>query len=180
MFVLKQFSSHRFNCFQQSKCLYSSSIVDLVKPITVNTGQQLYPILKKKNAKLYKHYTYGGLDISVDYLDTKKVGKHYDKVILAVHGSVANLNSYELLVEKFRDSTVRVVIPNLPKFSHTRANKIFWHSSIENAQFIRDLLYKLDINTIDCLISHSFGFQSCNLLWDKVEYFNFLPQILND
>lgn len=161
--------------FIQPKRLYSYGTIhdDLVKLITINTGKELYPRLKRTNPKLYKHYKSGGLDVTVDYVDTKQDGKQYNKVILAVHGSIDDFKSYTRLIENYKNTDIRVIAPNLPKFDLTRRTKFFWHTSEEKAHLIRDFLYKLNIDTIDCLVCHSFGFQSANLLWDKVRSFVF-------
>ena len=156
------------NGFVRLKYTYTSTVNDLVKPITVNTGKTLYPILKLKNPKLYRHYKSGGLDLTVNYLDTKPNGREYSKVILAIHGSTDTLYTFTKLVEQYRNSDVRVIAPNLPDFTHTRHNKIFWHTQEEKAHFIRDFLHKLNIDTIDCYVSHSFGIQAAATLCQQV------------
>ena len=175
MFVHRKLVSNVQKCtipiesFQQ-KCFRSSLVDHLVKPITVNTGKSLYPKLRLQNPKLYKHYRSGGLDLTVDYLDTKKDGKQYNKVIVAIHGCPDTYRTFTKLALHYLDSDVRVIAPNLPDFTHTRRSKIFWHTSEEKSRFVRDFLYQINVDTVDCLISHSFGIQAISHLWLKVRF----------
>lgn len=174
MFVRKHIALKALKCSNQIDFSlrngFSSSIDHLVKPITVNFGKSLYPKLRLQNPKLYKYYRSGGLDVTVDYLDTKQDGKEYKKVIVATHGTPDTCRTFSILAQHYLDSDVRVVAPNLPNFTQTRKNKIFWHTSEEKAQFVREFLHKIGVDSIDCLLSHSFGVQEMSKLWMKVRF----------
>ena len=117
---------------------------------------------------MFKHYKSGGVDLTVDYLDTKKDGRLYNKVILAIHGTPDTYEAFSQLIQQYVDTDVRVIVPNMPDFSHTRQNKIFWHTHEEKAQFVKDFLDRLDIDTVDCIVSHSHGIQTAAKLSEKV------------
>lgn len=141
---------------------------ELVHTITVRTCVGIYDELKVTRPEFFGNAPSEGVDVTVDYADTWQEGKQFDKVIVAVHGAPGKYNHFYQLIEYYRNTNVRVIAPNLPDFSHTRETKSFWHTTKEKTMFIKDFLAKLDINEIDCLISHSFGFQTIAGFWENV------------
>lgn len=144
-----------------------SSLDHMVKRITVNTGADLYPELKKLRPKLYRKIGSGGVSLTVDYLDTKADGKPYSKLIVAVHGVPDTYETFTKLIEHFHNTDVRIIAPNLPDFGHTKRDH-FWHSSDEKVAFLRSFLKQIHIDTVDCLVNHSYGVHPNSGLWDKV------------
>jgi len=161
--------------FHQPRCFASTSqeSIDLVQPITLRTCVGLYPELRKIWPDLYpKSAPIEGIDLTVDYADTATEfppGTHFDKTIVAVHGNPGYLIHFEQLLERFRGSRIRVVVPNLPNFGHTRSSGlVFWHSTAEKVTFLKDFLKRLQIDKIDCLVGHSFAIQTVAALWENV------------
>lgn len=146
---------------------YQSSYAHLVKEISVNVGADLYPKLSHKLPQLYRNIPAGGLDLKINYVDTKQDGKEYRQVVVAVHGAPDTHRTFTKLIEHYEHSDVRLVAPNLPDFTHTRKQN-FWHTTEEKVEFMRNFLQLLNINTVDCLVSHSFGIQTNAGIWEKV------------
>lgn len=145
-----------------------------VQRIVVRTGRELYPQLKLKWPKLYKNIPPEGLRLEVDFLDTKQHHRMFDKIVLAIHGTPGDYRTYSKLCEHYLGSNVRVVVPNLPDFSHTRRQN-FWHSIEEKACFIEDFLKKISVGTVHCLVGHSYGFHTvAGLLEQVILCFEFL------
>ncbi|CAG2103669.1 unnamed protein product [Medioppia subpectinata] len=90
---------------------------------------------------------------------------------IAIHGMPGNYEHFSGLFETFggKESSVRVISPNMPEFSLTRQSMAFWHSNNERSQFIRDFLKAINVSQIDCLISHSAGIHPIAKIWSKPE-----------
>lgn len=158
----------------------SSHLDHLVKPITVtNIGESLYPELKKKWPKLYKNIPPEGVSLTVDYLDTGQSNRKFSKTLLAVHGMTDTYRTFTKLVEHYLDTDVRVIAPNLPDFTHTRKHN-FWHTSEEKILFLRNFLRQLNVDSVDCLVSHSFGVHANAGLWNKVMLFGSFSILLTN
>ena len=119
--------------------------------------------------------------------------------VVAIHGCPGNYNHFKQLINHYCNNSlqqyqqlyhhqqkqqkqpshllppVRVIVPNMPDFTHTRylyhqyhcnnSNKnIFWHTTIEKTLFLQSFLCQLNIKQIDCLVSHSLGFQTVTAL----------------
>lgn len=147
---------------------------DLIRTITVRTCVGIYDDLRKQQPKYYRKAPDDGIDLTIEYVDTvhDAEGSSFDKTVVAIHGLPGNFSHFDRLIEFYRKTNTRVIVPNLPDFSHTRQNKSFWHSNQEKAIFIKDFLSKLNISIVDCLISHSYGCQTIAALWEEVK-FNF-------
>lgn len=155
----------------------SSPSADLVKPITVRTCVGIYDRLREITPRHYRNSPQEGLDLTVQYFDSandpKRSRNSFTKTVVAVHGTYGYLTHFDRLISHFRENqqSVRVIVPNLPDFAHTRATKgAFWHSSVEKAAFLKDFLHKLEVDQIDCLLSHSMGIQTTAALWGDPEY----------
>ena len=152
-------------------CAKRKLSTQLVKCITVKTGIGVYDDLRELRPKLYKYATSDGLELTINYADTiQDNSRTFDKIIVAVHGTPGYYTNFDQLIEHFRNTNVRVIVPNLPDFSHTRRTHIFWHSTPEKVQFLRDFLQQLNISKIDCLVCHSFGIQTIAALWENVRH----------
>src|SRR5699024_7147099 len=93
----------------------------------------------------------------------------FTKTVVAVHGAPGNHANFKQLIEHYRGSKTRVIVPNLPDFSHTRStNGVFWHTTPERVTFLKDFLGNLQVDRIDCLVAHSFGIQTIGALWNEV------------
>ncbi|KAH9416896.1 hypothetical protein DERP_013867 [Dermatophagoides pteronyssinus] len=139
----------------------------LVKTITIKTCVGIYnDQMKQWRPDFYRYATNDGLELTINYVDTLIVNNdddnddHFEKTIVAIHGVPGYYTHFDKLVEYYRNTNVRVIVPNLPDFSHTRKTRTFWHTSIEKSTFLKDFLNKLNVKTIDCLICHSFGAQT--------------------
>lgn len=142
---------------------------NLVRSMTLNTcGGDLSATLKELHPSFHRHARPEGIELTVDYADTFVEGNTYDKVIVAIHGTPGYYTHFDQIIQHFRNTKVRVIAPNLPSFADTRRTKTFWHTTPEKAQFLKDFLARLNISTIDCLISHSFGIQTIAALWENV------------
>ena len=145
-----------------------------VKTIDIKTCGQLYEELRQKNPKLYGKSPTDGLNLNVEYVDTLDNSSNKSsanlKTVVAIHGIPGYHHHFNEMINYFsaQDSSVRLIVPNLPDFKHTRQTMAFWHSNRERAQFIRDFLKKLNVNEIDCLVSHSAGIHPISLLWSDV------------
>ncbi|CAG2103668.1 unnamed protein product [Medioppia subpectinata] len=148
--------------------------------------------MKAKNPRLYRKSPTNGLPVSVEYVDTfgdrKALKSDNVKTIVAIHGNPGHHKHYSGLYESFggKESSVRVIVPNMPDFGLTRQSMAFWHSNEERSQFIRDFLKAINVSKIDCLISHSAGIQPNSLLWSEPRELTirslgiFSPQYLSD
>lgn len=149
---------------------------ELVKSAKVTTGVGIYQQLQQLRPQVYQFETPPeSVQLDVDYADTacltEEEGEQtFEKVVVAVHGCPGNYTNFDRLIEHFRHSNVRVIAPNLPDFSHTRATRTFWHSTPEKVLFLKDFLRQLGVTTIDCLVSHSFGIQTIAALWEDVSF----------
>ena len=158
----------------RQKSVNTTQHPNLVRPITVRTCVNLYPKLRELFPGQYpRKAPVEGLDLTVDYADTalESPQKAFDKTILAIHGNPGYLHHFNQLISHYRGSRVRVIVPNLPDFSHTRSSgNIFWHSTPEKVAFVKDFLGKIGVDKIDCLIGHSFGIQTVGGLLDEVRF----------
>lgn len=142
---------------------------NLVKQITLKTCVGIYDELRKKKPKFFRHAPNDGLELTIDYVDTINDNTNtITKIIVAVHGLPGTYLHFDKLIDSYRNTNVRVIVPNLPDFSHTRKTKSFWHTTKEKATFLKDFLHQLNITTIDCLVCHSFGIQTIAAIWDEV------------
>ena len=147
----------------------------LVKTITIKTCVGIYnDQMKQWRPDFYRYATNDGLELTINYVDTLIVNNddddndHFEKTIVAIHGVPGYYTHFDKLVEYYRNTNVRVIVPNLPDFSHTRKTRTFWHTSIEKSTFLKDFLNKLNVKTIDCLICHSFGAQTAAAICENV------------
>lgn len=146
------------------------------KTLNVITCSQLREELQKNNPKLYRNIPSDGLNLSVEYVDTFDVRFHTSdnmKTVVAIHGIPGYHHHFQQMIDFFsrKDSNVRLIVPNMPDFKHTRQTMAFWHSNRERAQFIRDFLRTLNVSQVDCLVSHSAGIHPISLLWSDVRLF---------
>lgn len=146
----------------------SSSISDLIRPITVQTCVGLYPRLQQKHPHIFpRKVPTEGVSLSVKYADTavcrlKSPDHVFEKTIVAVPGCPGNLAHFDWLLAHYRPSTsVRAIALNLPDFRHTRSSGgIFWHTAEEKVAFLADFLKTIGVERVDCLVAHSMGFQA--------------------
>lgn len=157
-----------YSQFEAKKMTRQTLPSDFIKRIKVKTCEGIYDELRKSEPEFYCDAPSEGVELEVDYVDTWKEGKQFDKAIVAIHGVPGYYDHFNQLIHHYLDTSVRVIVPNLPDFSHTRETNAFWHSTKEKVQFLRDFLVNLKIKTIDCLISHSFGIQTNAALWENV------------
>lgn len=142
---------------------------NLVHSMTLKTcGGELAATLRELYPSFHRDTGAESIKLTVDYADTLVEGNTYDKVIVAIHGTPGYYTHFDKIIQHFRDTNVRVIAPNLPSFADTRRTKAFWHTTLEKGQFLKDFLARLNITTIDCLISHSFGIQTIATLWENV------------
>ncbi|KAI2804493.1 hypothetical protein BLOT_003479 [Blomia tropicalis] len=156
--------------FPSYRTLISNSTVnDLVKPITVRTCVNILPRLAFKHPHIFQtnNLPTDGVDISIDCVDTLNgYPNPTSKTIVAIHGTPGNYSHFDQLINNYRLSNVRVIVPNLPNFTHTRLKR-FWHTTEEKACFIQDLMKHLGIKKIDCLVSHSMGVHPLTMLCEN-------------
>lgn len=151
-----------------------SSFGHLVKNVTVNFGADLYPRLSQKRPRLFRNMPAGGLNLDLAYLDTRQDGKEYRKVLMAFHGMPATYETFNKLIEHYVDSDVRVIVPNFPTFTETRQHN-FWHFTSEKIALMESFLAKINVNSIDCAVCHSYGVHAMAGLWDKVVLVSRIP-----
>jgi len=155
----------------------SFAIPHLMKQLTVRTCSEgfydrIRSQLPSSSLKLYQNAPSSSLDFTVQYVDTRPdlSDPSSSKTILALHGNPGTLAHFTQLILYFYQqlTPIRVIVPNSPDFSHTRATgNVYWHSTAEKAEFVTDLLAQLGIAQIDCLVSHSLGIQAAAALWEK-------------
>ena len=156
---------------------FSTNNIKTIKKIEFKTCGKLFEELKKKNRKLYRNSPSDGLLVNVEYVDTFGDNKLEidDKVktIVGIHGNPGHFTHFSGLIDSFggQESTIRVIIPNIPDFSLTRKTMAFWHSNEERSQLIRDFLKAINVSKIDCLISHSAGIHPISTFWSNVRIF---------
>lgn len=147
------------------------SLSSITTPISFRTCTNVYEHLLQtsRNSHLYRKTPLNGFDLSVSYADSALTSDPaaFDKTVVAVHGVYGYFSHFEQLFKHFHGSRVRVIAPNMPDFSHTVKHG-FWHSPTERGAFLEDFLLKLNVNKIDCLVSHSSGMVATAELWGKV------------
>ncbi|XP_027204855.2 uncharacterized protein LOC113798501 [Dermatophagoides pteronyssinus] len=166
-----------YNVFNRNLIRYcsTSSIKSLdippefIKTITYRTCVGLYDRLRKEQPKVFRNSPSEGLDITIDYVDNWQPNHHYDKVIVAIHGTSDTYRTFTKLINHFhQQKNVRVIVPNQPDYRHTRqTNFQFWHTFDEKYYCIKDFLEQLKIKQIDCLIGHSLGAHACLMLHEQ-------------
>ena len=121
----------------------------------------------------------------VEYVDTRTDHNDKMKVVVAVHGVPGYYDHFKKLIDySLKNQHFRIIAPNLPDFALTRKTFSFWHSPSERAQFLRDFLKAINVNTIDCLACHSAGLHPTLLICSEQQQFNikslalFCPQPL--
>ncbi|XP_046920323.2 uncharacterized protein LOC124500308 isoform X2 [Dermatophagoides farinae] len=146
----------------------------LVKTITIRTCVGIYDDhMKQWRPDFYRYATDDGLDLTINYVDTLindndgDGDDYFEKTIVAIHGVPGYYTHFDKLVEYYRNTNVRVIVPNLPDFGHTRKTRSFWHTSVEKSTFLKDFLRKLNVKTVDCLICHSFGVQTAAAICEQ-------------
>ncbi|KAH7639244.1 uncharacterized protein LOC124490971 [Dermatophagoides farinae] len=141
---------------------------EFIKTVKFRTCINVYDELRLRLPQFYRKSPTEGVDLTIDYVDTQSNQKP-KKTIVALHGLADSYRTFTPLIRHFQNRPdVRIVVPNFPDFSHTRAtNYSFWHSSDEKYQLLQDLFRILNINIIDCLVSHSFGSQPTSALLQK-------------
>jgi len=155
-------------------------ITRLLRPITVRVGANfLYPRLQHLYPDKYPLKTpSSGIELTVQYADTavdRDKSKAFDKTILAIHGTPGYLTHFDQLLQHYRTSErIRVIVPNLPDFAHTRSSgNVFWHTVPEKVSFLKSFLAQLGVSRVDCLVAHSMGFQSVSGLFENVSLAEF-------
>nr|XP_027198498.1 uncharacterized protein LOC113792767 [Dermatophagoides pteronyssinus] len=141
---------------------------EYIKTIKFRTCINVYDELRLRYRQFYRRSPIQGVDITINYVDTQPNQKP-KKTIVALHGLADSFRTFNLLFHHFQfRSDVRLVMPNFPDFSQTRATKFkFWHSSDEKYHLLQDLFRNLNVDTIDCLVTHSFGGQPASVLLEK-------------
>ncbi|XP_027204856.2 uncharacterized protein LOC113798502 [Dermatophagoides pteronyssinus] len=160
------------NQCQRSKLSTSAEIPsEFIKTIKFRTCVNIYDELRSRLPRFYGKSPSEGVDITIDYVDTQSNQKP-NKTIVALHGTADTFRTFTQLYQHFKHrSDVRIVMPNFPDFSHTRStNYSFWHSSDEKYHLLQDLFRHLNIETIDCLVGHSYGNQSSTVLLQKPQH----------
>ncbi|XP_027204858.2 uncharacterized protein LOC113798503 [Dermatophagoides pteronyssinus] len=157
------------NRYQRLKFSTNATIPrEFIKTIKLRTCVNVYDELRLRLPQFYNKSPTEGVDITIDYVDTQPNQKP-KKTIVALHGLADTFRTYNLLFHHFQPrSDVRLVMPNFPDFSQTRAtNYKFWHSSDEKCHLLQDLFRHLNIDTIDCMVAHSFGSQPTSAILEK-------------
>lgn len=106
----------------------------------------------------------GGHPITVDYIDTKPNGGDDVKTILILHGTPGSYYDFFKFLSTFGEM-YRIIIPNYPNFTYTKESGCFWHSAEEKSEFTIDFLKHLNVDKVDCLISHSMAAYTTSYLW---------------
>ncbi|XP_054162346.1 uncharacterized protein LOC128960298 [Oppia nitens] len=143
-----------------------------VHRLSLKTCQSLYDSKYGRNKWYLRGSPKSGLNVNVEYVDTKPNDRTGSATLVALHGCPGSYIDYTKLIENFGQH-YRVIIPNFPDFSLTNETNHFWHSGEEKSVFVTDFLQKLNVQQIDCLICHSSSIFAASYLWSKDnQYFN--------
>ncbi|XP_046573829.1 uncharacterized protein LOC124281858 [Haliotis rubra] len=139
------------------------------------SGHSNTPDLQLPVRYLYIHTSIGrwadipdGLVFDVGYGDSMpdKQWTRATPTVLGLHSSPGSHKDLAPLLEPFVKLGCRVIAPNFPGFDYTEGiiapyNDVFTHSTDEKAEFIRDFLNNLGVESVDLVIGHG---SACNPL----------------
>ena len=158
--------------------LKKSSNLDLSFKTNVYIDSKFYETLLGEN-RFFK-IPEKPLSFEIEYCDTNCAANHSTTNILAIHGGGGHWSNFDVLIDHYRnDKDVRLLVPNLPDFSHTRSSKHhYWNSVSERLQFVKCFLRQINMLSIDCLVVHSLGAQIAVAFFDNVRH-NCLLYVFN-
>ena len=163
-----------------------------VQSLQIRTCVGIYEQLYKQLPNIYPSSASSnfnkGVDLDIDYVDTTSNNQQQQtnsiKTIVAIHGIYGYHNHFDRLIKYFTNlnskstTPVRVIVPNLPDFQHTRTSGgIYWNSTEERLCFMIDLLKHLKVSQIDCLVCHSSGIQTALAMWEASNSNSINPNI---
>lgn len=128
---------------------------------------ELYQKLKVSGVKRYRNAPVNGIVAEASYFDNGPfVGERTTLTVLALHGAPGHFNDFSELCSYFTGKGVRVIAPNFPDYSLTRSsNKLFLHTTVERAEFVKAILRVLNVDRVDAVVSHSSGVYTGVELW---------------
>ncbi|XP_046364882.2 uncharacterized protein LOC124141047 [Haliotis rufescens] len=124
---------------------------------------------------LYVHTSIGrwvdipdGLVFDVGYGDSMpdKPWTRATPTVLGLHSTPGSHEDLGPLLQPFVKLGCRVIAPNFPGFDYTEGiispyNDVFTHSTDEKAEFVRDFLHNMGVESVDLVIGHG---AACNPL----------------
>ena len=139
------------------------SLANKEKVITFNSCKEFYS--SKAKSKLFNKCKPQGIQVQVKYIDTHGQTNKTKATVLALHGAPGSYQDFEGIIEQLTQQGCRVIAPNLPDIKLTHQTQMYYHSTEEKYEILRDFLHQIGAPSIDVAIMHSAGVYCGMKLW---------------